>query len=131
MPLQFAVRFLTDIHGNLNELQVDLDPFSIANPVTFARLPDLEKPDPEILSGLTGEYEVMGIDVTILLSETEQLIMSVPDQPDWNLEPVGGLRFDVKGLPGYAVEFKLDEQKKEATAITLIQPHGTFSGKRN
>ena len=131
MPLQFAFHFMTDIHGNLNELQVDLDPFSTANPVTFTRLPELEKPDLEILSGLTGEYEVMGVDITIHLSDTEQLIMSVPGQPDWNLEPVGGLRFDVKGLPGYAVEFKLDEQKKEATVIILIQPHGTFSGKRN
>jgi len=53
------------------------------------------------------------------------------NKPDWNLEPVGGLRFEVKGLPGYAVEFKLDEKNKEASAITLIQPHGTFSGKRN
>ena len=77
------------------------------------------------------KYEVMGVDITIHLSDTEQLIMSVPGQPDWNLEPVGGLRFDVKGLPGYAVEFKPDEQKKEAATITLIQPHGTFSGKRN
>lgn len=130
MPMELAFHFKTDIHGNLNELKVDLDPLSTLNPVTFTRLPDIEKPDLEMLSALTGKYEVMGIDITIRLSEKEQLIMLVPDQPDWNLEPVGGLRFEVKGLPGYAVEFKLDGKEKEAAAITLIQPHGTFSGKR-
>ncbi len=130
MPMQFAFRFLTDIHGNLYALEVDLDPFSTANPVIFERLPDTEKPDPEVLARLAGEYQVMGIPVTIHLIDEDQLIMSVPDQPDWVLEHFAGLRFKVKGLPGYEVEFKLDAQAEEGDTITLVQPHGTFSGKR-
>jgi len=130
MPMQFAFRFLTDIHGNLNALEVDLDPFSTANPVIFLRLPDTEKPDPEVLARLAGEYQVMGIPVTIRFVGEEQLVMSVPDQPDWVLEHFSGLRFKVKALPGYEVEFKLDAQGEAGDMITLVQPHGTFSGQR-
>ncbi len=130
MSMQFAFRFLTDIHGNLIALEVDLDPFSTANPVTFARLPDVEKPEPEVLARLAGAYQVMGIPVTIQLIDEDQLIMSVPDQPDWVLEHFTGLRFKVKGLPGYEVEFKLDAQGEAGDTITLVQPHGTFSGQR-
>jgi len=130
MPLELAFRFLTDIHGNLHALEVDLDPFSTANPVTFERLPDREKPEPEVLARLAGEYQVMGVPVTIRLVGEEQLIMSVPGQPDWTLEHFSGLRFRVRALPGYEVEFKLDAETEAGDTITLVQPHGTFSGQR-
>ncbi|HSV30580.1 MAG TPA: serine hydrolase [Atribacteraceae bacterium] len=130
IPMQLAFRFVTDIHGNLNGLEVDLDPFSFVNPITFIRQPNREQPDPEVLSRLAGEYLVMGTLVTIQITEDEKLIMTVPDQPEWHLEPLGNLSFRIRGLSGSEVQFTLAETGMEEDMITLIQPQGTFSGKR-
>lgn len=130
MPLQLAFHFVTDIYGDLNEVKVDLDPFSVENPVTFTRRLDQEKPATELFSRLSGEYLVMGTPIAIHFTEEEKLIMSIPEQPDWLLEPIGGLHFRIRGLPGYEVRFTLGENGAENDLITLVQPQGNFSGKR-
>ena len=129
IPMQLAFQFMTDIYGEVHELRVDLDPFSVENPVSFIRRYEEEEPGKEILSRLSGEYTVLGSPVTIIFTEEEQLVMSIPGQPDYKLEPIGGLKFRIRGLPGYEVLFTLGNEKDD-DVTTLVQPQGNFSGKR-
>jgi CubicO group peptidase (beta-lactamase class C family) len=78
---------------------------------------------------LAGKYELTPT-VEIDVSITEgKLVMTVPGQPPYTLEPTGPRKFKPAGLPeGFAAGFSPAEG--EAAVLELIQPNGTFKAQR-
>jgi hypothetical protein len=97
--------------------------------IVFTRLPAGELSDPAILETFTGTYEVMGTTLTVSFKDEHSLRVSLPGQPDLDLEPYQGTTFHVKGLSGYEVEFKRNADGAVTEAV-LTQPQGVFSAKR-
>jgi hypothetical protein len=57
------------------------------------------------------------------------LRLTVPGQPQYELVPAKGLSFNVKGLPGFSVEFQKDASGKISEAV-FNQPNGVFRAAR-
>ena len=57
------------------------------------------------------------------------LRLTVPGQPQYELLPTKGLAFDVKGLPGFSVEFQKDGSGKISEAV-FTQPNGVVRAAR-
>jgi hypothetical protein len=63
--------------------------------------------------------------VKVVLKGTKAIVLIVPGQPQYDLEPYKGTEFNIKGLSGYSVRFTVDE-KKGVTEMSFIQPNGIF-----
>ena len=61
----------------------------------------------------------------VALRGEDALLVSVPGQGDVVLEPYEGTTFNLKGLPGFSIEFKLENGM--VTEAIIMQPNGTFS----
>ena len=76
-----------------------------------------------------GQYLLGNITCTFSLEGDNILVLTVPGQPKYELVPVKGTTFDLKGLSGYSIEFKKAEGGKATEAI-FYQPEGTYIAKR-
>jgi hypothetical protein len=91
-------------------------------------MPDAQLRDPEYLRRFVGEYELLGQKMTITLKGDGTLVITVPGQPPYDLEPYKGTEFVFRDLDGFAVEFAMDDGKVEEMIIK--QPNGVFTAKR-
>jgi hypothetical protein len=57
------------------------------------------------------------------------LVLSIPGQSPYELVPVRGTRFDLKGMPGFSVEFKQGPAGK-VTEFVLYQPDASLVARR-
>ena len=118
---------LTKVFGSKNERELKrLDP--MVDEIEFVRLADTQLRDPEYLQRFVGEYELLSDKITITLKGEATLVLIVPGQPPYDLEPYKGTEFVFKDLEGYAVEFVMDDGK--ATQLVIKQPQGIFTAKR-
>lgn len=117
--------FHTNVKGDIDRISVPLEP--VVDAIVFAKKAPEEMKDPKFLSQFIGEYEVMGIVISISL-KGNALFASIPGQPTTELVPYKGTEFTLKGLQGFSVRFILEQGL--ATEIAVIQPQGTFRGKK-
>jgi hypothetical protein len=84
------------------------------------------KIDSATLRQYVGEYEREegGVVTKVYLTAGNTLMLSLPNQPAYELAATGKDEFGIKGLPEYGVKFDVSENK--ATSITFIQPNGVF-----
>jgi len=82
-----------------------------------------------VLQTLIGDYTLEGTVVNVSLAGGA-LRLTVPSQPVYELEPVHGLTFTLKGLNGYTAEFKKDASGK-VTEMLFTQPEGSTVAKKN
>jgi CubicO group peptidase (beta-lactamase class C family) len=109
----FKVTFQTDTRGNVHQLLAPLEA-SLPERV-FTRAADDAMRDPEFLRAFTGAYDLMGAVVAVEL-KGDTLVMSIPGQPDQELEPIKGTEFAVKNLAGATITFKRDDAGKVTAA---------------
>jgi hypothetical protein len=88
--------------------------------VFFTRRPERTLSDPVFLAQFTGEYEVLGLPMVISL-KGNALSAALPDQPENLLLPYRGSEFQLKGRPGFSIQFKKDAQGKIVGAA-VVQP---------
>jgi hypothetical protein len=81
------------------------------------------------LEPFVGEYEVLGITITVSLHGNITLFLRVPGQPEYEMVPYQGTTFQFKGLSGFSVEFKRDASGEVAEAV-LTQPQGVMAAKK-
>jgi CubicO group peptidase (beta-lactamase class C family) len=127
LDMTFPVSFATDVRGDIASLAIPLEP--TVPDILFTRRPSATLTDPAVLSRFTGTYEVMGLPMTVALKGERTLQVTLPGQPDFELEPVKGTEFRLKGLSGFAVEFKADESGTITEAV-VTQPNAVFVAKR-
>jgi hypothetical protein len=121
--MKFMFTFLTNAKGDIEGFTAPLEPF--AKEILFARKPADQLADPKFLAQLAGEYDLSGQTVKVVLKGTKAIVLIVPGQPQYDLEPYKGTEFNIKGLSGYSVRFTVDE-KKGVTEMSFIQPNGIF-----
>lgn len=119
--IQFAMNKAGDIFSVAAALEPALD-----EDILFARA--AEKISRDVLQSLAGDYDLNNSNVSVALAG-DALRLTVPGQPPYELVPVKGLRFDVKGLPGFSVEFLKDASGKVSEAV-FHQPNGVFHARR-
>jgi len=110
--------------GDIETVASALEP-ALGEDIVFRRVAKLS---PEDLQAVVGDYLLGELTGTVTLADGI-LRLSLPGQPQYELLPKRGLTFDVKGLPGFAVEFKKDASGKITEAV-FNQPNGVFTAKR-
>ena len=96
--------------------------------IEFKKVIEVKNSDEMSLQKYTGDYEIMGMIITISLRNPTTLIATVPNQPVYELVPIGNNEFNLKNLDGYSIKFMEDGDK--ITEAVLNQPNGVFTAKR-
>ncbi len=119
---KMKVEFHSNLQGDIDFLSLPLE--STVKDIVFTRLGDARMKERTFLQPLTGTYVRGAANVTIAMKNDNALTMTLPGgQGTFDLEPVRGTRFNVKGLTGYSVEFRGDD-------LVFYQPNGTFAATR-
>ncbi|MBK8021766.1 MAG: DUF3471 domain-containing protein [Chloroflexi bacterium] len=126
VDVSFKLHFHLDVKGNVEKVSLPLEP-TVA-PIVFTRMADSSMKNKAFLEQFVGEYELMGMTVTIALRGEDSLLASVPGQGDVILEPYQGTTFNLKGLTGFSIEFVVENGL--VTAAKISQPNGTFTATR-
>jgi len=122
----FPLMFGSDPDGDITDLTVPFEPSVDA--LKFSRLPDARGKDPEVLRRLAGPYTMGPIEILVAQRNDQVLTVTAPGAPPFALQPVRGLRFEVKGQPGITAEFELDQAGDVVRLV--VQPLGIFHPKR-
>jgi len=121
------VSFLTDNKGNINSLSVQLE--DSVEAIVFTKMPEKKMKEKSFLEKFVGEYLLGEMTVTVSLRGENNLILTVPGQPEYELIPYKGTEFNLKNLTGYSVEFIVDKAWK-VTEAKVTQPNGVFTAKK-
>ena len=118
--------FGTDLNGNIAQVTA---PFEQAvDPIVFVKQGDAKLSDPKYMQKLIGKYELMDQVLTILM-QGDTLMLQVPGQPAYELEPALGGEYRLKLAKLYSMAF-IEDADGYVTALELYQPNGTFTAKR-
>jgi len=117
--------FQTNTKGDIDRFSIPLE--AAVAPIVFTKKAPEEMKDPKFLSQFAGEYEVMGMVISVSL-KGNALFASIPGQPTIELVAYKGTEFSLKGLEGYSLKFILEQAR--ITEIVVSQPGGTFRGKK-
>ncbi|HLJ45823.1 MAG TPA: serine hydrolase [Bryobacteraceae bacterium] len=116
------ISFQTNLQGDVASFSIPLE--TTVKEIVFTRAADTSVMNRATLEPLAGHYELGPAGITVALQGETALTLTIQGQPALELIPTGGLKFTVKGLTGYSVEFKLPDQ------LVFYQPNGTFVAKR-
>ncbi len=119
--------FQTDAKGNIASLSIPFE--STVKDIVFTRAPEKAMMEKSFLEKFVGQYEYQSLVVTISLKSEKTLTATVPGQPEYELIPYKGTEFNLKGMAGFSVEFKLDDTGRSVEA-TFKQPGATTAFKR-
>ena len=111
--------------GDIERIGAMLEP-ALGEDIIFTRAP--EKISTDVLQKLAGDY-LLGPQTVTFAATGGVLRLTVPGQPVYELIPRKELSFDVKGLPGFSVDFQMDASGKVTEAV-FNQPNGVFHAKR-
>ncbi len=118
-------KFEMNKKGDIDRITGALE-LALGEDIVFTRAP--AKLSKEALEKIVGEYLLAEQTVTISLAG-DSLRLTVPGQPQYELIARKEQSFDVKGLPGFSVEFQTDASGKVTEAV-FNQPNGVFHAKR-
>ncbi|MCD7034122.1 serine hydrolase [Metabacillus sp. GX 13764] len=119
---QFKAQFHTDLRGRISRLTVQFE--QLLEPIEFVRKRDSEFHDQ--WKAFTGKYTLAGTSADVELRGEETLTVTVAGQQTIELIPVSLNEFELKGLPGYEIQFEMDENGDCRKAV-FKQPNGSFS----
>jgi hypothetical protein len=83
----------------------------------------------ETLKKYTGEYELNGGVIKIVLKDDKTLNLVSPNGPPMELSPISKDKFKVKFMEGFSVGFTLNE-KDEAIEMIFTSPGGEMKASR-
>ena len=110
--------------GDIDRIAAPLAP-ALGEDIVFTRAP--EKISQDVLQKLVGDYLLNDQTVTFAVVG-DALRLTVPGQPQYELIPRKELSFDIKGMPGFSVDFQMDASGKVSEAV-FNQPNGVFHAK--
>jgi CubicO group peptidase (beta-lactamase class C family) len=120
------VAFHTNWNGEIDSLSSPLEPD--VQDIVFRRVADAGMSERSFLEKFAGQYQLGPNTIVFALRGEHTLTLTIPGQPTRELEPVRGTRFNLKGLSGYAVEFK--QAGGAVTEVVFLQPESTVVAKR-
>lgn len=119
--INLPVHFISDAYGFITGLNLPLE--ATVSPIHFSLVATEELMELSYLESFIGQYEVMGIVLTVRVQH-ENLVIDIPGQPTQFLLPQRSHRFNFKGLDGFVVDFI--EEENEIVGLWLDQPHGSY-----
>ncbi|UCE21706.1 MAG: serine hydrolase, partial [Candidatus Aminicenantes bacterium] len=114
MDEALKVSFFTDLKGNIRSLSIQLE--DAVEPAVFTKMPEKAMMEKSFLEKFTGEYMLGEEKSTVFLKGEKTLYLFVPGQPEYELVPYKGTTFNFKTLPGFSIEFIMDESGKVTEA---------------
>lgn len=118
--------FLTNVRGDIDRVSIPMET-GIPEILFTMKAPE-SMSQPSFLRQFTGEYDLMGLTVTVELKEDRELTVTIPGQPAYVLEPYRGTEFNLKDVPGFSVRFVVENGKtKEAI---FIQPGAVITARK-
>lgn len=114
---KMKVEFLTDIDGDISSLSMLLEP--TVKDIVFTRMPDRQLTQRSFIEAFAGDYEIEGspVPLKVSLRGENSLIITVPGQPDYKLNPKRGTTFQLADFSGITIEFKRDAAGKVTEAV--------------
>jgi CubicO group peptidase (beta-lactamase class C family) len=112
------IMFNTDWEGNIASLSSALEPH--VKDIVFTHMPDRRMRERSFLEPLAGVYQVADFKFVVSLRPDNVLTVTTPNQKVWELEPVRGNTFAVRGENGLTLDFKRDQAGK-VTEFSLNQ----------
>lgn len=112
------VMFNTDWEGNIASLSSSFEP-SVRD-IVFTRMPDRRMRERGFLDPIAGVYQVADFKYVITVRPDNVLSVTLPSGKVWELEPVRGNTFAVKGENELTLDFKRDASGK-VTEFSLNQ----------
>lgn len=122
----FPFQFVSNMTGDISGLKAPFEP--ALDPIEFKRTPKENELSIDDLKKYEGAYLLMGVQEVKVYIKEEKLYAFVPGQPEYELVNIGEHEFNLKVLEGFKVKF--EEKDGEITAVSFIQPNGTFRGER-
>lgn len=122
-PMQFSL----SVTGEVDGMRVPFEPG--LKPLEFKRSALLQPLSGTALKIYEGDYVLGPQPIRFFVRSGNTLILSVPGQPEYILEPVGQHAFALKGIPGFTVRFTVPSDGRPTEAV-LHQPNGVFAAKR-
>ena len=120
-----VLSFNTDYKGNIAGFYTQLEP--MVKKIYFTRLADRRLSDVAYLEQFTGLYEYIEQPLMVYLKE-DKLFASIPGQ-EFELIPYQGTEFTLKGMTGFSIAFKQDENKRYSEVV-VTQPGMVSTSKR-
>ncbi len=114
---KMKVQFVTDLNGEISSISMPLQPD--VKDIVFTRMPDRQLTQRSFIEAFTGDYEIQGspVPLKVSLRGENSLIISVPGQPDYKLNPKRGTTFELDAIKGISIEFKRDSAGKVSEAV--------------
>ena len=119
--------FHTNLQGDIDSFSVPFE--SSVHEIVFTRAPDRSVLNKSTLEPLAGQYQLGPAVATVALRGDNAITLVLAGQPPYELVPTGGLKFLIKGMTGYSVEFKKGDGNS-VDQMVFYQPNGTFLAKR-
>jgi hypothetical protein len=120
--------FHTNLQGDIDSFSAPFE--STVHEIVFTRAPDRSVLQKTVLEPLAGQYQLGPAVASVALRGDNAITLVLAGQPAYELVPTGGLKFLVKGLTGYSVEFKKNDGGV-VDQLVFYQPNGTFVAKRS
>lgn len=102
--------FNTDWEGNIASLSWTVEPN--VKDIVFTRQADHRMRERSFLEAIAGVYQVADYKFAVTLRSDNVLTVTLPSGKVWELEPVRGNTFAVKGENGLTLDFKRDSSGK-------------------
>lgn len=115
--------FTTNAKGDIASVSAPLEP--TVSDIVFTRQPAAAMTETAFLSQFVGSYELMEMTLRVSPKGPHALQVSLPGQPEYELEPYKGTAFRLRGLSEFSIEFTLDDSGA-VTGGTLTQPGAVF-----
>lgn len=121
---KWSLTFITDAQGSIYQVKVSLD----EKEVSFTKKADEKLSDPGFLKTLTGQYELNGSTINLVISDNSLVIASAPPQ---HLEPYKNNIFRIREFTDQLVEFLFDSSgRPTGLKITADGKNVTYTKKK-
>ncbi len=121
---ELRVQFGMSEMGEINSASMTLE--QGLKPLEFSRKPKPKEMTKEELKKYEGTYELApGTDAKFYIKGEKTLYAFIEGQPEYELIAIDKNKFALKALSGYSALFE-ENEKGEITAVSFIQPNGTF-----
>jgi CubicO group peptidase (beta-lactamase class C family) len=118
--------FLMNVKGDIDRVSVPLEP-SVPEVIFTMKAPE-GMFQPSFLQQFVGEYDLLGLAVTVAMRGEDHLTLTVPNQPTYILEPYRGTEFNLKDYPGFSARFVMENGKVKE--VIFIQPGAVITAKK-
>ncbi len=114
---KMKITFMTGLDGDIDSLSMPLEPN--VKDIVFTRMPDKQLTERSFIEAFAGEYQIAGspAPLTVSLRGENTLVLTVPGQPDYKLNPKRGTTFELADLHGVTIEFKRDASGRVTEAV--------------